>query len=135
MITDFRGEYAFLSNFWRERDGLTLEHRFQAAKCTTEVDRDAILGARTPGDAKRLGRRVALRADWEEVKDQVMFEMLEAKFKDPQLRAKLLATGDTVLVEGNTWGDRYWGVDSRTGQGQNVLGKLLMRLRLQLPSY
>ena len=47
----------------------------------------------------------------------------------PALAAALLATGDAVLQQGNTWGDRYWGKDLRTGEGENHLGRLLMERR------
>ena len=69
-----------------------------------------------PGKSKGVGRRVPLRPDWEEVKVGIMEEIIRAKFtQHPELAAMLLATGEKVLVEGNTWGDTCWGVDVRTG--------------------
>lgn len=83
--------------------------------------------------AKRQGRQVALREDWEEVKVGLMEEVVRAKFfQNPDLGKRLLATGDTPLVEGNTWGDTCWGVDTRTGQGENHLGLILMKIRGEL---
>lgn len=129
MIHQFKGEYFFLSNFWVESDGLTLEHRFQAAKTHEADQRSLILNAPTPAKSKYFGRMCALRSDWEEVKNDIMLYLLREKFEDQSLRLRLLATGAEVLLEGNTWGDRYWGVDLKTGEGQNVLGRMLMRVR------
>lgn len=131
-IDRFTGEYAWLSNFHVEADGLTLEHRFQAAKTLDPVERDRVLAAATPGKAKYAGRRVALRPDWEEVKLEVMRGLVAAKFADPVLRAKLDATGDEELVEGNHWNDTYWGVSLKTGRGRNELGRILMDVRREL---
>ena len=132
-IDRFRGEYAFLSNFhrapfdWRGQEWRTAEAGFQAAKTQDERMRERIRAARSPAEAKRLGRRVDLRPDWERVKDDVMHAVLQAKFAVPELRDALLATGDAELVEGNTWGDVYWGVCG--GRGTNQLGRTLMRIR------
>ncbi len=132
MINRFEGEYAFLSNFWKESDGLTLEHRFQAAKTDRDHEKAQILAAPTPAKAKYYGRSCTLRPDWERAKDDVMLELLREKFKDSDLAKQLLDTGDDVLIEGNWWNDRYWGVDLKTGTGKNVLGKMLMRVRLDI---
>ena len=84
-----------------------------------------------PQAAKRLGRRVELRPDWESVKYDVMYQVCKAKFtQNPNLLERLLATGDAELVEGNTWGDQVWGVCK--GVGENHLGKTLMRIRAEL---
>ena len=132
-IDRFSGEHSFLSNFhrapfdWRGREWPHAESAFQAAKTRDEAERERIRAARSPAEAKRLGRRVELRPDWERVKDGVMRSILAAKFAVPELRDALLATGDAELVEGNTWGDVYWGrVD---GRGRNQLGRTLMRIR------
>ena len=136
-ITSFSGQYRWLSNFYPARvvDGgtefSTLEHAFQAAKTTDVGWRARILAAAGPGDAKRLGRKVPLRRDWEAVKVSVMRGLLVQKFADPDLRDRLLATGDVELVEGNDWGDRFWG-ESPVGAGQNWLGRLIMSVRNQI---
>ena len=137
MINSFSGEYEFLSNFYPSKiqpDGPmsypTVEHYFQGCKAEAIDDFYPIFAAKTPGEAKRLGKRVRLRKDWEMVKDDVMLNGLRAKFAIPELREKLLATGDEELVEGNTWGDTYWGVCN--GVGQNKLGKLLMQVREEI---
>ncbi len=138
-ISSFSGEHGFLSNYWfspvRWDGGVyrTSEHAFQAAKSLDPEVRAFIRGQSTPGDAKREGRRISLRPDWEQVKLGVMYEIVLAKFsQDPGLTAKLLLTGDAELVEGNTWGDRFWGQVG--GVGENHLGKILMRVRKELGS-
>ena len=89
-----------------------------------------------PSKSKGMGRRVPLRPDWEEVKVGIMEEIVRAKFtQHPELAERLLATGDKVLIEGNHWGDTCWGVDTRTGRGENHLGKILMNVREELKLY
>ena len=134
MINRFAGKYAFLSNFYicpvemDERVYASVEHAYQAAKCARlDVRERFTVPGLTAGQAKRLGRNVMLRPDWAIVKDTVMRCLLIQKFKWPDMRMQLLATGDEDLVEGNTWNDRYWGVCG--GDGQNRLGKLLMWVR------
>ena len=89
-----------------------------------------IAKATKPAKAKKIGRQVNLRKDWEDIKLQVMEKALRLKFQNPDLRKKLITTGDEELVEGNPWGDRYWGVCN--GSGKNKLGKLLMKIRKEL---
>lgn len=142
MINCFDEEYAFLSNFFDSpiTDGElwypTVEHYFQAMKTLDPEKRQIIAEAPTPGKAKRLGRRVELRADWEQVKDQIMYEALQKKFFNPLLKKMLLATGDERLEEGNHWHDNYWGVcycyQCQDILAKNNLGKALMRLRAEL---
>ena len=136
-IIQFRGEYRFLSNSYYSSiavDGEaypTVEHAYQAAKCTTPVERARVRNCNTPGDAKRLGKRVVLRSDWDDIKIRIMHELLRLKFKrGTDLAARLLATGDVELIEGNDWGDTFWGVCR--GHGSNHLGKLLMAVRKEL---
>ena len=132
----FDGKYAFLSNFSPSPIVFdcvtypTVEHFFQALKSLNRDERRSIAAAASPGKAKRMGRQVKLREDWEDIKLDVMREGLRLKFKDPKLKAKLLATGDAYLEEGNTWHDTYWGVCN--GIGQNHLGLLLMEIREEL---
>lgn len=133
-IDSFDGPYRFLSNFFPLTpqilvDGIyyrTVEHAFQAQKTLNETERIWICNAVTPGMAKRIGRTVTLRSDWGEYRLPLMGRLLRQKFSDPVLRDALIETGDAELTEGNTWGDRFWGVD---GIGENHLGKLLMKLR------
>lgn len=137
MINSFSGEYRFLSNFFESRfeyEGIsytTAEHAFQQAKTLDPEWKQIIRSCPTPALAKRAGRSVKLRSDWEEVKDQIMEDILRAKFTQNSyvLRA-LINTGDEELVEGNTWNDTYWGVCD--GEGKNMLGKMLMKIRSEL---
>ena len=138
-IRKFIGEFTFLSNFYPSpvkfegQTFPTVEHAFQAAKTQDQAERDIILRCHNPSRAKRKGRQVCLRPDWEEVKENVMLGLLRQKFKGRALRNELLITGDAQLIEGNNWGDTYWGVCN--GQGKNRLGILLMRVRDEvLPS-
>ncbi len=133
MIDSFRGNYRFLSNFypvqfeWEGEKWPSVEHAYQAAKCRDKQQRTLFLQG-TAGEAKRLGRRVEVREDWEEVKLPIMEALLRIKFAGgASLADKLLATGEEELQEGNTWGDRFWGTCN--GEGQNHLGKLLMKIR------
>lgn len=134
-INSFKGEYSFLSNFEKctvEFEGLTypsVEHTFQAAK-TLDIDKRISFTKGSPGCAKRMGRRLKLRPDWEEIKDSVMYACLKSKFQNDDMRKKLIATGDAVLIEGNNHGDRYWGMVN--GEGQNKLGRLLMQIRSEI---
>ena len=129
----FRGKYQFLSNFYYAPfivDGIefpTVEHYFQAAKTFDKGDRQMIAAASSPGLAKRMGRRISLRPDWERVKLTVMKVALRAKFSDPHLRSKLVQTYPEELVEDNTWNDYFWG--RCNGKGKNHLGMLLMEIR------
>lgn len=131
-IDSFRGENFFLSNFYEAPvtyGGYTFKNNeaaFQAQKCAchnivpfTEYD---------PKEAKAQGRKVLLRDDWEIVKIGIMHDIVLAKFiQNPDLRDKLLATGDVCLEEGNNWGDTVWGTVN--GIGENNLGKILMDVR------
>lgn len=135
-VNGFQGGYRFLSNFWPatviydDDTYPTVEHAYQAAK-TLDVDaRIRIQWASKPGDAKRMGRRIKLREDWESIKLHVMDSLLMQKFAAEPLLSKLLGTGDDELIEANTWGDTYWGVCN--GVGDNHLGKLLMVVRERL---
>lgn len=139
MIDCFDKEWAFLSNFYEseiEFEGITYltnEHFFQAMKTLDINERRAIANCRTPSQVKRMGRQVALRPDWEDVKESVMLEGLCLKFADEQLADWLLETGDEELVEGTTWHDNEWGNCSCPKcahiEGKNKLGRLLMIVR------
>ena len=132
-IDNFKGEYFFLSNFYPTKikyngiQYLNNEAAFQAQKCTTMEDRIKF-SYLNPSDAKKLGRRIILRNDWESVKISIMREIVFEKFKqNPHLTEKLLDTGNIYLEEGNNWGDRIWGTVN--GVGRNELGKILMEVR------
>lgn len=133
-IDKFEGEYRFLSNFWPAPilfcgvSYPSTEHAYQAFKSEDLEQRIFIAGIPSPGEAKRYARRnVTLRRGWDGMKLEVMLELLRLKFSNPALRVKLLATGQAELIEGNDWGDKFWGVHN--GEGENWLGKLLMQVR------
>jgi ribA/ribD-fused uncharacterized protein len=118
-----------LSNFWPEPDGFTLEHRFASLKTTDLEEKRAVMLAGTAGVAKKLGRQVTLRPDWDEIKRDLMWDLLLKKFmSDDFAREYLLATEDKIIREKNTWNDRVWGVNLQN-QGQNLLGMGLMYVR------
>lgn len=135
-IDRFIKNYYFLSNFYQsemEYGGIVYqcaEAAFQAQKVTDDAKKQEfanLLG----NQAKALGRKVELRSDWEDVKLDIMNNVLYAKFtQNESLKQQLLDTGDAMLIEGNWWGDQYWGVCG--GIGENHLGKLLMNLRALL---
>jgi ribA/ribD-fused uncharacterized protein len=141
MINVFSGAYAFLSNFfvsplqYEGKEWQTVEHLFQAYKSVYDAEREMIRMAATPGKAKRMGRKnVTLRPDWEEVKVDLMLELLRLKFNQhPDLGDKLRSTGKALLEEGNRWHDNFWGncfcPECEDIEGRNLLGKLLMRVR------
>jgi N-glycosidase YbiA len=141
-ITRFKDENGltnhFLSNFheghvvlYLGRYWPTSEHAYQAAKTLDEVERDTIAECASPGMAKRKGLKLTKRPDWDEIKIEVMREILRIKFAHPELRARLLATGDAELIEGNYHDDDFWG-QCPLGNGENWLGRLRMELRAEL---
>ena len=136
VIGPFRREYHFLSNFctyqfrFLGKLWATAEHAFQAAKTLDPAWKQAIHQAPHPGVARHLGRRAPLREDWPDVRLDVMDVILRAKFSDPGLARRLVATGDAELVEINSWNDTFWGVCR--GNGHNHLGKILMTIRTEL---
>jgi len=142
VIDRFRGKYRFLSNFYIcsievQEDipgsGIvsivypSVEHAFQAAKSFALWYKLAVRDADSPGDAKRMGREIQARPEWEDVKVPIMLELLHKKFSHSDLGEKLLQTGYAELIEGNNWRDMEWGVCG--GEGKNLLGKLLMQVR------
>lgn len=136
-VAEFQGEYRFLSNFWPAEvhyDGQvypTSEHAYQSAKTLDRAERNRIAALPSPGDAKRAGSALPKRPDWDNHKLAVMDAVVRDKFtRNPDLRAKLLATGRAELIEGNTWNDQFWGVCN--GKGENHLGKILMKIRAEL---
>lgn len=140
QIVSFSGQYRFLSNFAASMiviDGLefpTVEHAFQAYKMTTVEDALRVRACPTPGQTKGLARSLPKRADWEDVKRSVMYTCVREKFSTGALRLMLLDTDPAQLVEGNTWGDVYWGMVLRQGLfvGENWLGKILMLVRKEI---
>lgn len=146
MISDFRGEYRWLSNFhlvpirYQGIDFPSTEHAYQAMK---SFDNNVRLKFSTEAgltckEAKKLGNQISLRADWSKIRDQVMEDVLRLKFAiGSDLAYALLNTGDESLCEENVWHDCHFGIcrcDKCGGIGENVLGKTLMKIRDELPN-
>ena len=152
MIQRFEGRYGFLSNFYPceiEHQGIvypSVEHFYVAMKCngiqlfngvqyTPNDFREMVAGIPHPGSAKKLGRKMSVRKDWDEKKLEFMEWAVREKFKDEKLAEMLIETGDMPIVEGNVWHDTWWGVcscDKCSGKGQNRLGRILMQVRDEL---
>lgn len=139
-ILEFMGDHRFLSNFyaadlvWQNILWPTSEHAFQAAKTLDWQSRINIANLPTPGQAKRAGKTLTLRPDWDDIKYDIMHDIVRCKFiQNLDLAQALLATGDAHLEEGNSWNDRIWGVcPVGSGNGKNWLGKILMDVRAEL---
>jgi hypothetical protein len=148
MITSFSGPNRFLSNFWHApievevtvvmtKTGITfswpvkadtVEHGFQACKAADGKDFYAIMNSASPAIAKQMGRNVGMIPEWEEIRVEVMRQLVTAKFEQNPDEAIMLAdTGDVELIEGNHWGDTFWGICR--GKGENNLGTILMGVR------
>lgn len=139
-IEQFRGEYDFLSNFypaeicWGIMDFPSVEHAYVFAKlgCSSKD-----IKKMSAGEAKKFGRDEFKRTSekhkraWLHKRKDIMHTLINIKFSanNPDLRQKLLDTGSMYIQEGNWWGDKFWGVDLKTGKGQNNLGKIIMRVR------
>ena len=138
-ILQFNEEYHFLSNFsashfiFMGEEFATNEHFYQAAKAVYPEDRNLIINAETPGLAKKLGRVIQKHPRWNLIKLSVMELGLRLKFENPNLRELLIQTHRRELIEGNHWGDTFWGVYKN--EGQNHLGKLLMKIRKEYDGF
>lgn len=154
VVPEFRGDYFFLSNYaqhepflWRNVSFTSGEQAFAYAKTlypragfaageNSAAFGKLILEAKTPGEAKALGRKAPVDLDlWDGGhKVQIMREIVHAKFMGVTgYGGKLVNTGAMMLVEGNDWNDKFWGrcLDKATGQmvGLNTLGVILMEER------
>lgn len=135
-IAGFHNEFRFLSNFWPapiQVDGKwfpTVEHAYQAMKTADKDEWERIRMLETPGLAKKAGKKLVIRENWDKLKIPTMRMLLQKKFRIPELREALLLTHPLELEETNTWWDRFWGVCQ--GVGENHLGKLLMQIREEI---
>ena len=141
VINSFKKDYEKFSNFYpvlvyyRGLDYPSVEHAFVAGKSIDPMFQRKIaqLPENKAGEAKRLGRKVKLREDWDIFKLGHMRDLLLQKFQYLSFKNLLLSTGDMQLVEGNYWHDNYWG-DCYCSKctdivGHNQLGKMLMKVR------
>lgn len=141
-INCFRGTYFFLSNFYmtpiyyKDHWYKSAEHAFMAQKATNEEDRQRIANTPTPAKAKAMGRKITLQTNWDSIKLNEMSLIVYYKFaQNNNIKHKLVQTGNATLIEGNNWGDTFWGmVKNNRGEwvGENNLGKILMTVRLIL---
>jgi ribA/ribD-fused uncharacterized protein len=135
-IKSFKGKNYFLSNFYpcdieyEGRNYASVECAYQAAKTLNDDIRYYFTIMDNSMEARRWGNQIQLRDDWDTARYNIMYELLKLKFTDASLKAKLLATEDAFLEEGNMHGDKYWGTVK--GEGQNNLGKLLMQIREEI---
>ena len=138
MIEEFKGEWGWLSNFAPVpiRVGNdtfpSVEHAFMAMKSTDPEWRQFCLQEPKAGKVKKASRGITLRPGWDEMRVPVMERLLQRKFQQDPFREQLLATGTQVIQEGNWWNDKFWGVCLKTGEGENVLGRLIMKIRNEL---
>jgi len=111
----------------------TAEHAYQAAKAVNKADHDRIAAATTAGMCKKLGRMVKIRDDFWGKEVGIMGVIVYSKFSQHEdIAQTLVNTGNRLIIEGNWWGDRKWGmVKNSQGlwEGENVLGKILMMVR------
>jgi ribA/ribD-fused uncharacterized protein len=134
-ILGFFGDYKWLSNFHLVPiyyDGRLYGSTEAAYMATKTLDEDLrnLLTTYSPLEAKAVGAQLELRPDWDRLKAGVMLDVLRIKFQVPELREKLLETGDKYIEETNYWNDKYWGTCK--GQGLNMLGHLIMAVRRSL---
>jgi len=142
MIYKFADKYYFLSNFfvdeikYKGKSYQSLEHAYQSQKTTSDSEHDWIKNAPTPEKAKYFGKKIKIRKDWDDVKLDIMLNLIRIKFEKPELKKLLLETGNEELVEGNYWHDNTWGnctcVNCKTIEGKNHLGKILMKVRQEI---
>lgn len=127
----FRGKYAFLSNFANvkiKHEGRiynSVEHAYIASKQDTDYWKDLCLRF-DASFLKKKSKGIDIRRDWKEVRLEIMYELLLQKFNKEPFKSLLLEI-DEDIVEDNDWNDTFWGICK--GKGENMLGKLLMRIR------
>ncbi len=131
----FKGDYTFLGNRfpcrfnWRGLAYGSAEAAFQSSKCTEESERK-VFASCSADKAVQRGKELVPYTGWEEDQLDIMESILQAKFgQNPSLMQKLVDTGNCVLLNGNNKHETYWGVDLYSWEGENNLGKLLMKIR------
>jgi ribA/ribD-fused uncharacterized protein len=132
-ISGFRGEWNFLSNFYKTDvmfEGEiypSAEHAYQAAKTLDGEIRKKFIGL-SSSESKRFGRSFKAREDWNDIKLKVMYSIVLDKFtRNDYMTFKLEKTLGYYIEEQNFWNDKFWGICK--GQGENNLGKILMKVR------
>jgi hypothetical protein len=138
MIKEFQKEYRWLSNFMPvniildEEEYSSVEHAYQSAKSDDQDWKQFCILESNPAEVRRQSRNVVLKKDWNIIKDEIMLQLLKQKFSQEPYKHLLLDTKNEQIQEGNYWGDTYWGVDLKTGEGENRLGKMIMKIRQEI---
>ncbi|MCD5390148.1 MAG: NADAR family protein [Candidatus Pacebacteria bacterium] len=139
MIKEFQGEYRWLSNFWpvqikyKDRVFHNVENAYHSEKSDDSFYKDFCAFEADPRIVKeRQLDMITLRSDWDDVKVEIMEKLTRIKYQNLELRQKLLDTGDQEIQEGNSWNDIYWGINLETGKGENILGKIIMKIRNEI---
>ena len=134
-INSFKGEYAFLGNHfpyrfvWRGLTFGSVEAAFQASKCSDEAERK-VYASCSADKAALKGKEQISYPGWKEERLGIMESIQQAKFEqNPALMRKLADTGSRILINGNNKQETFWGVDLYSWQGENQLGKILMKIR------
>lgn len=139
VISEFRDEYRFLSNFfycsfyWHGFNWSSSEAAYQASK-SLDYNDWVYISKLSPAQSKKYGQQIKLREDWETIKYEIMYQIVYSKFSQNELlKFRLESTENAILEEGNTWGDKIWGIcPPKSGIGQNALGNILMLVRKEL---
>jgi ribA/ribD-fused uncharacterized protein len=132
----FRGDFKFLSNFHNSvivlngKEYPTAEHAFQSCRAAKAEDAEKIRLATNPVEAKKLGKEVRQRSNWNQINLDVMRKVVEAKFTQHLDLAKKLKAVQGEIIEENYWRDTFWGTFE--GKGENNLGKILTQIRQTL---
>lgn len=116
-----------------QKEWPSVEHYFQAMKFESIEQQEKVRAAKTPKQARKLGRKrfAKIRKDWKKVKSVYMTRALYTKCRThPEIAEKLLKTGETRLVENSVY-DYYWGC-GRDRRGDNKYGEVLMNVRQKL---
>lgn len=138
MIKEFKDEYAWLSNFYLCKiiiNGLqypSVEHAFQAQKSNDPNWKIYCRETINPDKLKIVSKKIDLIENWNNIRESIMFECLKQKFNQEPFKTKLIATKNMRIQEGNTWGDKFWVVDLNTGKGENRLGLMIEKIRIEL---
>lgn len=142
-IFEFKNEYDFLSNMYPcdvAYKGITYkcsEAAFQAQKYKSEEIKKEF----AEYDGKQAKWHGGPRGDhrltkdevyaWNDKRISIMEEVVKAKFEQNEdLKKKLIETDNVKIYEGRAFRpDKFWGINVKTMEGENHLGKILMNLR------
>lgn len=139
-IKTFEDSYKQFSNFYI-RDVIyknilykTREHAFQCQKATNQKDFEYVYHSKDPYRAKQRANHIKCEPNWKNIRVKIMHEIVLSYFQQHKdAKNLLLSTGTEEIQEGNTWGDKFWGVVD--GEGENWLGQILMDVRIILQGF